>query len=635
MSTHERASSDDASLYRRRFEALVQAHSAFVWTCDREGKFVDEQSGWAAYTGQTFEEYSGIGGFAALHPEDRRRVWKEWARALKNQVSLYVIDMRLWHAATQSWRWCTLRGVPVLDESGEVIEWVGSATDIDEAKRNEVNLRESERRFRSIMECVQAVGLTLDAHGRITFVNDYLMTLTGWTREEVIGRDYFEIFIDPNCFIRDHFYTGIVSGDIFPHAENEIITRSGERRMVAWDNTVLRDSNGEIVGVASIGRDITEKRKAEQELRKSEERLRLALQVSRTGIWEVDVKSETLNWSDECFVIYGVPKQTFDGSADQFWKRVHPDDLEMVRAEIQEFVAKKKPLVQEFRIVRPDGEVRWVSSLGHVTLDENQNVVRLTGTVIDVTSRKQTEEALRKAERFAAAGRMAATVAHEINNPLASLVNVVYLLGKQELQGPERELLSIANAELSRVVRISKQTLGFYQGEKVPANVDIVALVEDVKASFEAVSLKRNISLTTKIRGEKFALHGIGDEIRQVLINALTNALESGATRVEVRVRGIRQGRGNRRSGVRVSVIDNGKGIDRENVRRLFEPFFTTKGEKGTGLGLWVSRGIVLKHEGEITMRSSTREGRSGTCLSIFLPTVATVPLATAADAKV
>lgn len=610
---------DEAERHKRRFQALVDAHSAFVWTTDAAGVFVEPQPGWAAYTGQTFEEYSVRGGFAALHPDDRERVWQRWSLSTQERVR-YEIDMRLWHAPTGSWRWCTLRAVPVLDDAGNIIEWVGSAIDIDESRRQEIELRESERRFRSIMERVQAVGLMLDERGRVTFANDFLLKLTGWSREEVIGEDYFERFIDPNCFIRPHFYDAIKNGDIFHHAENEILTRRGERRMLAWDNTVLRDSEGRVVGTASIGRDVTERYRAEKELKESQERLQLALSASNTGIWDADLIQQELHWSDECFSIFGISREEFDGKVETFWRAVHPEDRDRVSRAFAAFIAGREAYTQEYRIVRPDGEIRWITNLGAI-LDDEEHPMRVTGTVIDITSRKQTEEALRKAERFAAAGRMAATVAHEINNPLASLVNVLYLLQAQDIPDSAKELLQIAAAELNRVVRISKQTLGFYQGSKVPAAIEMASVIENVKASFEAVAAKRGITLVSSVRGPIPTLHGFADEIRQVLINLLTNAIESGATKVLVRVRSSHGGRHYHREGVRLSVIEDGKGIARENLGKLFEPFFTTKGEKGTGLGLWVSRGIIMKHEGEITVRSSTREGRNGTCVSVFLPT--------------
>jgi PAS domain S-box-containing protein len=435
----------------------------------------------------------------------------------------------------------------------------------------------------------------------------------------VIGHDYFDRFIDPTCFIKAHFYDSIQNGEIFQHAENEILTRRGERRMIAWDNTVLRDSEGRVVGTASIGRDVTERYRAEQELRESEERLRLALSASQTGIWEADLSKGTVTWSDECYSIFGIPHEDFNGQVVTFWNAIHPDDVETVRKNFLSFITDQKAYMQEYRIVRPDGEIRWVSNLGAI-LDDTRHPKRVTGTVVDITARKQTEEALRKAERFAAAGRMAATVAHEINNPLASLVNVLYLLQSEVTLDSSKELLRIAGTELNRVVRISRQTLGFYQSSKVSSDIDIVDLVGDVKASFESIAAKRGISLGLDIRGGLPTLHGFGDEIRQVLINALTNACESGATKVTVRVRTAQHWRVSRRTGVRILVVDDGKGIERENLRKLFEPFFTTKGEKGTGLGLWVSRGIVLKHEGDIRLRSSTREGYSGTCLWIHLP---------------
>jgi len=263
--------------------------------------------------------------------------------------------------------------------------------------------------------------------------------------------------------------------------------------------------------------------------------------------------------------------------------------------------------------------------------EDGGHVTGWIASIVDVTERKRAEEALRRADRLAGAGRMAATVAHEINNPLSSVVNCLYLLGSEVLPPKAREYFDIAMRELERVGRITKQTLSFYRTSDQHEKFNVCDIAGEVVGFFQPIAARQHVRL--EYRGANGHLTmGNPAEIRQLLTNLLTNALESGGTAVRVRIYESLRRNHSEQLGVRISVSDNGKGIAPEHLRQVFEPFFTTKGEKGTGLGLWVAHGIVTKHEGEIRARSSVRNGSNGTCVSIFLPTIESAARAQAAS---
>ena len=242
----------------------------------------------------------------------------------------------------------------------------------------------------------------------------------------------------------------------------------------------------------------------------------------------------------------------------------------------------------------------------------------------DITERKRAEEELHKSERLAQAGRMAATIAHEINNPLESVANALYLVERSPSLDPNsREMVRTAQEELKRIVQITKLTLGFSrQEERVETEVSPIDLIESV------LTLYGRKLRTLKVRVEKQynterKLNAVAGEIRQVFSNLIVNAadaLQSCGDRLLIRVAEGRHWEDFSRRGIRVSIMDNGPGIHHANRAHLFEPFYSTKGQKGTGLGLWVSQGIVKKHGGSISMRSSVTLGRSGTIFSVFLP---------------
>jgi signal transduction histidine kinase len=242
------------------------------------------------------------------------------------------------------------------------------------------------------------------------------------------------------------------------------------------------------------------------------------------------------------------------------------------------------------------------------------------GVALDVTSRKLVEEALRRSEKVAATGQLAATIAHEINNPLAAVTNVLYILRTHpELSPALLDHVKTAERELMRVIHITRQTLAFYREFSQPVMTFVPALIEEVLGVYARKLEEKSIQVEKDFNdvGELCAFPG---ELRQVFSNLVLNALEAvdASGKIAIRVRKATGKLG--QAGIRITVADNGSGIAPENLPRIFEPFFTTKASKGTGLGLWVSHGIVHKHEGNIHVRSSIDVLRHGTCFTVFLP---------------
>jgi signal transduction histidine kinase len=240
----------------------------------------------------------------------------------------------------------------------------------------------------------------------------------------------------------------------------------------------------------------------------------------------------------------------------------------------------------------------------------------------DITETRKTEEALRKSEQLAAAGRLAASIAHEINNPLEAVTNLLYLANMDSnVTGNTRHLLDTADRELRRLSHIAARSLKFYRQHTAPSLSSLEELIESVLFFYETEIHIRRISLERRYREAPRVLYHPG-EFRQVITNLIGNALDALPRhgRLVVGVRPSRDAAGRR--GVAVTVADNGCGMDREILNRLFLPFATTKGEAGTGLGLWVSKGILDKHHTKIAVRSRRD---SGTVFRLFVPLEATV----------
>jgi two-component system, NtrC family, sensor kinase len=236
----------------------------------------------------------------------------------------------------------------------------------------------------------------------------------------------------------------------------------------------------------------------------------------------------------------------------------------------------------------------------------------------DITDRKLADYALRTAEKLAATGKLANAIAHEINNPLEALTNLIYLAARTSSVERIHELLTRADSELARIARITKQSLSFHRDTQAPVAIDIGELVSDIASLFERTAAAHRVRLVCDLRPTP-AIHGFPGQLGQVIGNLVRNAAEAAPpeSEVKIRVRTIHRGG---REGVRISIHDRGAGIPEEVRQKMFDPFFTTKDLKGSGLGLWVSRSLVLRHGGTIRFRSSERAGCNGTTFEVFLP---------------
>lgn len=233
--------------------------------------------------------------------------------------------------------------------------------------------------------------------------------------------------------------------------------------------------------------------------------------------------------------------------------------------------------------------------------------------------RLRAEEILLKTERLSAAGQMASLLAHEINNPLAALTNVMFLLNQQGLTSPSRELLASGTEAVHRINRIAGMTMGFFFERDTPVPVRLDKIVDEVADTLASAERFRDIRFVRDFRTDQHIVAS-PPKMKQLVANLLTNAMESGASTVRVRVDAGAEWRVTGRKGIRITIADDGCGIPRELRDKVFEPFFSSKSEKGTGLGLWASRTIVLRNDGSIRLRSAIAGPRKGTCVSLFLP---------------
>jgi PAS domain S-box-containing protein len=449
-------------------------------------------------------------------------------------------------------------------------------------------------------------SVTLD--GKILSWNAGAERIYGYTAEEMVGNRVSAFVPQDRRNELDRVIQQLREGENPASFETRRVRKDGRVIHVYLTVSPVRDSEGALIGTSTIARDISERKTAEQALRKKQQELEDFFENSVLGlhwvgpdgriIWANRAEMQSLGYSACEYIGHHIAEFHAD-----------PDVIQDILARL---ARNEKLHSYEARLKCKDGSLRHVLISSSVLWDDDKFIHTRCFT-LDITERRRTEQALRRAEKMAATGRLAATVAHEINNPLEAVTNLLYLAKTAPTVANTKECLEQAQAELKRISHLTKQTLGFFKDSTAPSKIDLSNLVREVIRLYQ--SKINSKGLTVKSQLEPSLVLGSEGELRQVVSNLLTNAVESSRDGRTIRVRVHAH-----HELVRLTVADQGSGIMAGNIDRIYEPFFTTKENVGTGLGLWVTREIVDKHGGKIQLRTSVQPGRSGTAFSILLP---------------
>jgi PAS domain S-box-containing protein len=638
-------------------------------------------------------------------------------------------------------RWLELHAYP--GEDGIAV----SFRDVTAHKLEQSRLQRIERAYRAALSNTPDLVFVFGVDHRFIYANEALLALCGWTAEEAIGQTCRELeYPQWRAGWPEREIDQAVATRAPVRCEGPV-DRLHETRTYEHIFVPVLGPDGEVEAVAGTSRDITERNLAEQSLRASEERLRLAQSAGGLATWDWDLETGKMSWTPGSAWVCGRPPEELD-NIDRCMATVHEEDREGFRAAIQRTIEGAKEAIREFRVVWPDGSIHWLEGRAAVVRAPDGRAIRFLGLNSDITLRKQSEEdrhnqrlrlarlleqapafvalfngpehvyefvnplyrelignrdvvgkrvrevedpgvverldrayrtgqpftahalpvdfvripghpperrflnmilqplreadglvsgvillgvditepkkaeeALLRTEKLAVVGRMAASISHEINNPLAAVTNLLYLIQGDKTLGPEtRTYLDVAQSELARISYISTQTLSFFRQSTNPVRIEIKAILDSVAALYERRLAAAEVTLEREYSTSEPVLIFDG-ELRQIVANLFANSLDAiGARGLIV----LRERRGtdwpSGRKGILVTVADTGHGMSPETMQRIFDPFFSTKHDTGTGLGLWVTKQMVEKRGGKIRVRSCPQEPHRGSVFSIFLP---------------
>ncbi len=466
----------------------------------------------------------------------------------------------------------------------------------------------------AIVESSDDAIVSKDLDGMVTSWNKSAEGMFGYTAEEIVGRP-ITLIIPPELQDEEpQILARIRAGERIEHFETERLHKNGERIPISLTVWPVKDEHGTIVGAAKIARNLTRQKSTEE----AAFRLAAIVESSDDAIVSKDLNGIVTSWNEAAERILGYTAKEMIGKPVTL---IIPPELHDEEPRILKKIGSGQR-IEHFQTVRckKNGERIDVSLTISPVRDQNGKIVGAAKILRDITQQKRMEAALHMSERLASVGRMAATVAHEINNPLEAITNYIYLAKHQPgLTEKSKSYLNSADKELARVAHIAQQTLGFYRDNSEATSFAASEVVADVLAIYERKLKLKNLKIEKQIE-PSLTLYAVKGELKQILSNLIANAIDASGEDgvIALRARASVDLRSHR-DGVRIAVADHGSGISKEDQKNIFLPFFTTKKNIGTGLGLWITKDLLEKRGGSIRFRSSNVPP-TGTVMSIFLP---------------
>jgi PAS domain S-box-containing protein len=465
----------------------------------------------------------------------------------------------------------------------------------------------------AIIESSDDPIITWNMDGTIISWNKAATRVFGYSHEEIVGKSVLRLIPEDLHDEEENLVRKLKAGGSVRHFETTCVRKTGERFPVSVTVLPVRDTKGQVIGLSKIVRDVSDKKTND------ESRFRLAAIVdsAEDAIVSKDLNGVVRTWNEGAHRTFGYTAEEMVG---QPILKLIPNEIQHEEDEIlRKLRAGERIEHYETTRRRKNGENIEVSVTISPIRDESGKVIGASKIARDISDRKRTERLLVQSEKLAATGRMATAIAHEINNPLESLMNLIFLARRVSPPGGEaHELLVTAEGELARVCHLARQTLGYYRDTNSPTEVYIHDLVENVLTVYKSKLMASGITVDRQFNDlQKIAVSK--GEMLQVISNIVANAIDAMRARGKLWIT-TRKVTGAIGDGIQLLVRDNGTGIEQEHLGRIFEPFFTTKGEMGTGIGLWVAKQLVERRGGQISVATSTEPEKSGTAITVFVP---------------
>jgi PAS domain S-box-containing protein len=599
----------------QRYRSLIQATAQIVWNTAADGHVVTELSSWAAFTGQSFEEYRGWGWLEAIHPADRARTNDLWLASVNN-LTTFAIEHRL-RRYDGEYRDMNVRGVPILNEAGSVIEWIGIHTDITARKQDEANLRRSEEFNRRILENNKDCIKVLDLEGRLLYMNNGGKKLMEINDFASVDRSFWLDFWGGSDQDLARSAFAMAKGGKVSKFEGQCPTVTGLPKW--WQVTVapIFDDRGQVEQILSISHDITDRIQSELAIRESEDRFRSTFEQAAVGVAHVSLDGRWLLVNQKVCEIVGYTEAELLNL--NFQAMTHPDDLAQDRENIRQILAGEIRVVKfEKRYIHKLGHPIWINLTGTVRYNAAGEPMYFIASFENIDERKQAEFALQAqtitlAKTTALAERrnqeldqFARIVSHDLKAPLRAIANLSEWI-EEDLAGkiePETQTnLELMRSRVYRMENLINGLLDYARVGQTPASLDTFS-VEDLLAEI-IDSLNIPPSFTLELPTDLPPLTSNRILLSQVFANLIGNA-----SKHHDRADGYIQITAEPAAQIwTFTVTDDGPGIaepDQERAFGIFQTLAARDKKENTGIGLSIVKKIVESQGGKISIISPT-----------------------------
>ena len=550
--------------------------------------------------------------FACVHPDDYDKWMGKNIHVFEHKLP-FSEECRL--VAEGETRWIHAESVPRDLPDGSVV-WEGVMTDITARKEAELARAKSDRSMRLAASAARLGFWEIDVSTQLDRWDEGMARIHGIRHEEFDGR--WEKFVHPDDYDAVMRETRrMLESDTTFEMDYRIVRPSGEVRYIREHGTVIRDKDGRTVSASGVMQDITERKLAEDKIRESAQRMRLAASAAGIGFWSRDNATAIEEWDDEMLRIYGVRREDFDGRWEPF---VHPEDLGKVQRLTEEALAAGTIGRYEYRIVRPGGEVRHLRALCTFVSDPQGAGLREIGVNFDITAEKEAAQRERKLaarhrrdlEQKLKTSLSAAAVAHEINQPLSAIL-LDSQMALQRIEGDSRELAqaraflscTISNAE--RTVQTIGRMMSLLRSVQTkPQEVNLINVVRSAELYAKDDLRAAGITLRVESAGRAVKVRGDEGQLLLAVSNLLRNAIEAIRSAPDKSPPEIVIALTRGEKSVVLSVADSGPGLPRQTLAKI--PLHTTK-PQGTGLGLFIVKAVADNHGAKLEARQSALGG--------------------------
>jgi PAS domain S-box-containing protein len=622
---------------------IVDVLPGLVWCTRPDGRLEFLNRRWREYTGLDLEQGSDVEWHSAVHPADLPH-WLECWRSTAALGQPWELELRL-RRFDGAYRWFVCRAAPQTDASEQIIRWCGINSDVDDRRRAEHHLRAVQSNFSGWVESFPGLMVTMNMAGQVELFSKEVLEYFGKTREALSGWAMTDaVHPDDVARVLAAFTESVTTGK--PYCiEHRCCRADGVYRWFQVRALAVRDADRQITGWYVVLVDIDDVKHAESATRRSEAFLLEVQRLSHTGGWRYDVATDIVESSPEIQRVYA-PQPGENISTSAFWfDRIHPDDRVRVQGKFEQCVRDGTDYQAGYRIVLRDGSIKYQYATGHPILDAAGHLVEFIGASMDMTEHWQAtnelhraSDALRelqatmsRAAQIATVGELAASIAHEVNQPLTGIItNASTCLRMLSADPPNvdgaRDTARRAIRDGNRAADVITRLRALFSNREFTLeSFDLSEATREVIA-LSVSDLRRNrVVLQSELADDLPPVSGDRVQLQQVILNLLRNASES-MTEIHDRLRHlIVRTESDEKDRVRVTVRDAGVGIGPDDMNRIFDPFYTTK-SGGMGVGLSVSRSIIESHHGRIW--AAPNEG-PGATFAFAIPCQPTRPLET------